>query len=132
MRSPHACACLPSPSCPRPKNSPGSCWGAPAPTAAISLLGRSGQGLSGGLASALGLDELSIGAAAVRADGSASGATVTLGKRISRDFYVASERSLAGTLGTISIFYDLSRRFTLRASTGEQSAIDLIFTVRYD
>jgi translocation and assembly module TamB len=57
---------------------------------------------------------------------------VTLGKRISRDFYVAYERSLAGTLGTISIFYDLSRRFTLRASTGEQSAIDLIFTVRYD
>ena len=100
--------------------------------AAIALLGRSGQGLSGGLASALGLDELSIGASAARADGSASGATVTLGKRISRDFYVAYERSLAGTLGTISIFYDLSRRFTLRASTGEQSAIDLIFTVRYD
>ena len=59
-------------------------------------------------------------------------ATVTLGKRISRDFYVAYERSLAGTLGTFSIFYDLSRRFTLRARTGEQSAIDLIFTVPYD
>ena len=100
--------------------------------AAIALLGRNGQGLSGGLASALGLDEVSIGAAGARADGSTSAATVTLGKRISRDFYVAYERSLAGTLGTISIFYDLSRRFTLRASTGEQSAVDLIFTVRYE
>jgi translocation and assembly module TamB len=100
--------------------------------AAMALLGRNGQGLSGGLASALGLDELSIAAAASRGDGSTSAATVTLGKRISRDFYVAYERSLAGTLGTISIFYDLSRRFTLRASTGEQSAIDLIFTIRYD
>jgi len=100
--------------------------------AAMALLGRNGQGLSGGLANALGLDELSIAAAATRADGSTSAATVTLGKRISRDFYVAYERSLAGTLGTISIFYDLSRRFTLRASTGEQSAIDLIFTIRYD
>ena len=100
--------------------------------AAMALLGRNGQGISGGLASALGLDELSIAANATRADGSTSGATVTLGKRLSRDFYVAYERSLAGTLGTISIFYDLSRRFTLRASTGEQSAIDLIFTIRYD
>ena len=100
--------------------------------AALALLGRNGQGLSGGLAGALGLDELSLAAASSRSDGSTSAATVTLGKRISRDFYVAYERSLAGTLGTISIFYDLSRRFTLRASTGEQSAIDLIFTIRYD
>ena len=98
----------------------------------VALLGRNGQGLSGGLANALGLDELSFAAAASRTDGTTAGATVTLGKRISRDFYVAYERSLAGTLGTISIFYDLSRRFTLRASTGEQSAIDLIFTIRYD
>jgi translocation and assembly module TamB len=100
--------------------------------AAMALLGRNGQGLSGGLANALGLDELSIAGATSRADGTTAAATVTLGKRISRDFYVAYERSLAGTLGTISIFYDLSRRFTLRASTGEQSAIDLIFTIRYD
>nr|MBP6853809.1 translocation/assembly module TamB domain-containing protein [Rhodoferax sp.] len=100
--------------------------------AAMALLGRNGQGLSGGLANALGLDELSFAGAASRTDGTTAGATVTLGKRISRDFYVAYERSLAGTLGTISIFYDLSRRFTLRASTGEQSAIDLIFTIRYD
>lgn len=34
--------------------------------------------------------------------------------------------------GTLSIFYDLSRRFTLRAQTGEKSAVDLIFTIRYD
>jgi len=39
---------------------------------------------------------------------------------------------MAGTLGTVYIFYDLSRRFTLRAQTGEQSTIDLIFTVPYD
>lgn len=97
--------------------------------AALALLGGSGPGLSGGLATALGLDELSVGASSV--DGTTS-ATVTLGKRVSQDFYVTYARSLAGTLGTLSIFYDLSRRFTLRAQTGEQSAIDLIFTLRYD
>jgi translocation and assembly module TamB len=102
--------------------------------AALALLGGSGKGLSSNLAEALGLDELSVrGAASSVSDGSsASAATVTLGKRVSRDFYVAYERSLAGTLGTFYIFYDLSRRFTLRAQTGEQSAVDLIFTLRYD
>jgi translocation and assembly module TamB len=30
------------------------------------------------------------------------------------------------------VFYDLSRRFTLRGESGEQSAVDLIFTARYD
>lgn len=100
--------------------------------AALALLGRQGQGLSGGLAQALGLDELSVRGLASSTEGGATAATVTLGKRVSRDFYVAYERSLAGTLGTFFIFYDLSRRFTLRAQTGEQSAVDLIFTLRYD
>ena len=100
--------------------------------AAMALLGGNGKGLSGGLAEALGLDELSFRGGADNADGTTTSATVTLGKRLSRDFYVAYERSLAGTLGTVYIFYDLSRRFTLRAQSGDQSAIDLIFTIPYD
>jgi translocation and assembly module TamB len=100
--------------------------------AALALLGGNGKSLSGSLAQSLGLDELSVrGVAASNADGTTA-ATVTLGKRVSRNFYVAYERSLAGTLGTFYVFYDLSRRFTLRAQTGEQSAVDLIFTLRYD
>lgn len=100
--------------------------------AALALLGGNAKGLSGGVAQALGLDELSVRGSASNADGTTTAASVTLGKRVSRNFYVAYERSLAGTLGTFYIFYDLSRRFTLRAQTGEQSAIDLIFTLRYD
>ena len=101
--------------------------------AALALLGGNGKGLSGGLAEALGLDELAVRGSSSNADGTTTtGATVTLGKRLSRGFYVAYERSLAGTLGTFYIFYDLSRRFTVRAQTGEHSAVDLIFTLRYD
>jgi translocation and assembly module TamB len=99
--------------------------------AALALLGRKGQGLAGNLAGALGLDELSVRGAG-STDGGAAGATVTVGKRLSRDFYVAYERSLSGALGTLYIFYDLSRRLTLRAQTGEQSAVDLVYTLRYD
>lgn len=100
--------------------------------AALALLGGNGKGLSGGLASALGLDELSYRGAASNTDGSTSAAAVTLGKRFSSNFYVAYERSVAGTLGTVFIFYELSKRFTLRAQAGELSAIDLIFTLAYD
>jgi translocation and assembly module TamB len=46
--------------------------------------------------------------------------------------YVTYERSLSGTLGTLYIFYDLSRRLTLRGQTGEKSAVDIIYTVKYD
>ncbi|MEP6969774.1 MAG: translocation/assembly module TamB domain-containing protein, partial [Betaproteobacteria bacterium] len=98
--------------------------------AAMALLG--GQDSSGGIASRLGLDELSVSGASNSGSTGASAATLTLGKRISQNFYVTYERSLAGTLGTFSIFYDLSKRFSLRASTGEKSAIDLIFKISYE
>jgi len=58
--------------------------------------------------------------------------TVTVGKRIARDFYVTYEAGLGGTLGTLFIFYDLTRRLTLRAQAGQQSAVDLIFTLQFD
>lgn len=98
--------------------------------AALALLGGSGRGPSASLTQALGLDELSFSGS--NGGDSASGATVTIGKRLSKDFYVAYESGLAGTMGVFTIFYDLSRRLTLRAQTGEQSAIDLIWTLRYD
>jgi translocation and assembly module TamB len=98
--------------------------------AAMALLG--GQDSSRGIAGRLGLDELSVSGATDTGSTGASAATLTLGKRISQNFYVTYERSLAGTLGTFSIFYDLSERFTLRARTGEKSAVDLIFKISYE
>ena len=98
--------------------------------AALALFGGKGKGPSTSLMESLGLDELSLSGSG--GDSGATGATVTLGKRLSNDFYVAYESGLAGTMGVFTIFYDLSRNLTLRARTGEQSAIDLIWTLRYD
>ncbi|MDO9115514.1 MAG: translocation/assembly module TamB domain-containing protein [Polaromonas sp.] len=100
--------------------------------AAIALLGSKAGGMSGGLAASLGLDELSFRGASSNTDGSAAQGAVTLGKRFSRNFYAAYERSLSGALGTLYLFYDLSQRFTLRAEAGQQSAVDLIYTVPFD
>ena len=100
--------------------------------AALALLGSKGGGMSGGLAASLGLDELSFRGASNNADGTTTGGAVTLGKRFSRNFYAAYERSISGALGTLFVFYDLSQRFTVRAQAGQQSAVDLIFTLTYD
>ena len=100
--------------------------------AALALLGSKSGGLSGGLAASLGLDELSFRGASSNADGTTSGSAITLGKRFSRNFYAAYERSISGALGTLYVFYDLSQRFTVRAQAGQQSAVDLIFTIPYD
>ena len=102
--------------------------------AALSLLGGKDKSMTAGLANAFGLDQLSLGSSSSGAtSGTTTGeATVTLGKNIARNFYVAYERGLTSALGSFYIFYELSRRFTLRAQTGEQSTLDLIFTLRYD
>jgi translocation and assembly module TamB len=104
-------------------------------SAALALMAGRGEGPTSGLIKAFGLDEVSLGETnTTNADGSAGTAatTVKVGKRLSRDFYVAYERSIATTLGTFYVFYDLSRRFTLRAESGTTNAIDLIFTTRFD
>ena len=62
----------------------------------------------------------------------AAGAAITLGKRLSSQLYVTYEQSLSGAIGAIYIFYDLSKRLTLRGQTGTQSAVDIIYTVDKD
>jgi translocation and assembly module TamB len=99
--------------------------------AAMALLSGNGKTFSSELAGNLGLDEISL-ATSSRTGTTATGAAVTLGKRLSQDFYMAYETSLSGTLGSLFIFYDISRRLTLRAQAAEQSALDLIFTIRKD
>jgi translocation and assembly module TamB len=94
--------------------------------AALALMaGKSGSGKRG-VAASLGLDELSFSRSGP------AGPAVTLGKRIGRNIYAAYERSLSGALGTLFVFYDLSRRVTVRAEAGNRAAIDLIFTFAFD
>lgn len=97
--------------------------------AALALLAGRGEGLGGGLAGALGLDELSLRGST--GDG-AEATALTLGKRLSNRLYLGYERTLASTTGTVSIFYDVSRRLTVRARAGEENAIDLVLTLQHD
>ncbi|MGE4241263.1 translocation/assembly module TamB domain-containing protein [Ramlibacter sp.] len=90
--------------------------------AALALLAARGGGKSGpGIAGRLGLDNLSVSRGS-------EGAMVSLGKRFADNFYASYERTLSGGMGTLYIFYELSRRMKVRAEAGQASAIDLIFT----
>jgi translocation and assembly module TamB len=96
-------------------------------SAALALLGgREGKGL----AANLGLDELSLGNT-TDANGTQS-TSVTLGKRLSERLYAAYQQSLSGAAGSLLIFYERSRRWQLRAQTGQNSGVDLIFSLMFD
>lgn len=95
--------------------------------AALALLsGGSGESITGNIAKGLGLDEIGFGGT------DRDSASLSLGKRISQDLYVTYEAGLAGTLGALYIFYDFTRNLQLRGSAGTTSALDLIYTLRYD
>ena len=99
--------------------------------AALALLGGFGpKGGGGNFASRLGLDEIGFKGPAAGED--TSGAALTLGKRLTDQIYVTYEASLAGSLGTLYIFYDLTRNLALRGQAGLKSGVDLIYTLSYD
>ena len=81
------------------------------------------------LAQTFGLDELGF---ASGNEGDFAASSVTLGKRLSDRLYTAYEQSLAGASSTLLIFYELSRRLTVRGRAGAESAVDLIYRLTFD
>lgn len=98
--------------------------------AALALLGGQGGG-TGSIAQRLGVDEIGFKGPGGNGE-DAAGAAITLGKRLSSNLYVTYEQSLSGAMGAIYIFYDLTKRLTLRGETGSQSALDIIYTLDKD
>ncbi len=99
--------------------------------AALALLGGFGpKGGGGNFASRFGLDE--IGFKGPETGEALRNSAITLGKRLSNEVYVTYEASLAGALGTLYIFYDLTRHLALRGQAGTRGAIDLIYTITFD
>ena len=92
--------------------------------AAVSLLaGESG----GGVTRRLGLDEVSVR----QGDGDVHDTVVSLGKQLSQRWYVGYARSLDATEGSWQLIYRVAQRFTLRAQSGADSAVDVIWTWRW-
>ena len=97
-------------------------------TAAIALLSGEGEGITDQLVKAIGLDAVSL----KQTDGEVRETVISLGKQLSRRWYVGYERGLNATEGSWQLIYRAARRFTLRAQSGFENSVDLIWTWRWD
>jgi translocation and assembly module TamB len=96
--------------------------------AAVALLSGEGEGATGKALRQLGLDELSLS----QSDDDTKATIVRLGKQISRRWYVGYERSLNATTGSWQLIYRIAQRFTLRAQSGDDNALDLIWQWKWN
>jgi translocation and assembly module TamB len=99
--------------------------------AAYALL--SGESEAPSIVEMVGLDELSVRQDdSTSSDGTVRETVVSLGKQLSRRWYVGYERSLNAVAGTWQLVYRAAQRFTLRAQTGAQNSLDMIWTWQWE
>jgi translocation and assembly module TamB len=97
--------------------------------AALALLAGEGQSPDQALLANIGLDELSV---RQTESGDVKDTVVTVGKQLSRHWYVGYERGINATTGTWQLIYRIAQRLTLRAQAGEDNALDAIWTWRWN
>ncbi|MES2100884.1 MAG: translocation/assembly module TamB domain-containing protein [Pseudomonadota bacterium] len=95
--------------------------------AALALLAGEGGGPTDQLTKALGLDDISVR----QTDGEVRDTVIALGKQLSKRWYVGYERGLNATTGSFQLIYRIAQRFTLRAQSGDDNSLDLIWTWRW-
>ncbi|WP_164964088.1 translocation/assembly module TamB domain-containing protein [Rubrivivax sp. JA1026] len=103
--------------------------------AAVALMAGEGEAPTDALMRNLGIDELSVHqseTAGSTAGGEVRDTVISLGKQLSRRWYVGYERGVNATTGTWQLVYRIAQRFTLRAQSGADNALDLIWVWRLD
>jgi len=95
--------------------------------AAVALLAGEGQAPTDQLMSRLGIDNLSLR----QGDTDVRETVVSLGKQLSRRWYLGYERGVNSTTGTWQLTYRIAQRFTLRAQSGLENSLDVIWTWRF-
>ena len=96
--------------------------------AALALLAGEGDSPTDQFTKAIGLDDIGV---RQQTDGDVRETVISLGKQLSRRWYVGYERGLNTTTGNFQLIYRIAQRFTLRAQSGQDSSLDLIWTWRW-
>jgi len=97
--------------------------------AALALLAGDGSdGSNLDVTRLLKLDELSMR----QTEGAVPDTVVTVGKEISDRVYVGYERGLNAAVGNWQVIYRVGQRFRLRAQSGDDPALDLIWLFRWN
>ncbi len=95
--------------------------------AAMALLAGDEPSALDDLFNMFGLDDVSLR----QSDSVSGGAIVSVGKQLSRNWYVGYERGLNATTGNWQLIYRIAQRFTIRAQSGEANSIELIWSWRW-
>ncbi|HSW06853.1 translocation/assembly module TamB domain-containing protein [Aquabacterium sp.] len=97
--------------------------------AAVALLagGDGNKGPTDKLIESLGLTDFSLR----QSEGEVRETIVSLGRQLSRRWYVGYERSVNATTGTWQLIYRVAQRFTLRAQSGGENSVDVIWSWRW-
>ena len=110
----------------RASDGPGSGDAALLQAAAMALISGDEPGALDQFFNVFGLDDLSV------RQNDSGGAIVSVGKQLSRNWYVGYERGLNATAGNWQLIYRIAQRFTIRAQSGEQNSIELIWSWRWN
>lgn len=97
--------------------------------AAIALLAGEGEAPTDAMLGAIGLSDFSVRQTGT---GEVRDTVVAVGKQLSQRWWVGYERSINTATGTWQLIYRAAQRFTLRAQSGEDHALDLIWTWRWN
>ena len=119
-------------------------------SAALGLLGGSGESMPTTIARRLGIDEISIRSGTTESTNSLlprqsvagrlrpdttntlTSDIVTIGKRLSDDVTLSYEQVVGGSGGVAQLAYRLSRRFSVVARAGTENALDLVWSMTFD
>ena len=112
----------------RASEGPGSGDTALLQAAAMALISGDEPSVLDQLFNVIGLDDLSVR----QSDTATGGAIVSVGKQLSRNWYVGYERGLNATTGNWQLIYRIAQRFTIRAQSGESNSIELIWSWRWN
>jgi translocation and assembly module TamB len=77
------------------------------------------------LARAAGLDEFSF------SGGDSENTSLTLGKRLSSKLYLSYQKSITGLLDVARLTFNMTPRWSLRAESGTESAVDVLYTFSF-
>ena len=94
--------------------------------AAVALLSGEGEAPTDAFLRSIGIDELSLR----QSEGDVRETVITLGKQLSRRWYLGYERGVNATSGTFQLIYRIAQRFTLRAQSGHDNSLDVIWVWR--
>ncbi|MFH1813140.1 MAG: translocation/assembly module TamB domain-containing protein [Pseudomonadota bacterium] len=113
-------------------------------TAAGALLGGEGEGITGSLAQALGLDQIALTQSSIasgprsqvvsssqRSSTTVGGQVVSMGKRLTNNALLSYEQGVAGATSVVKLTWTLTRHLALIGSTGTEQAVDVRYVFSF-